>query len=256
MNKIICALCLLSVLLLGGCTSQKQLRYFNDLPDTAVVELPPLKQEPRYIQEGDRLMIDIGAEDPRAADKFNNYGGTDGMQTARVNNETSGFLVNTDGDIELGFLGKVKATGLTADQFKAVLEKKLATYMKSPIVSVRFILFKFTVLGEVNRPGTFQLPLQRTTFLDALGAAGDLPNSAKRHDILVYRDYNGKRTIFKVDLRKKDILYSSELFQIRHNDIIYVKPRDSRFFSQEARFYVSMLTLLVGIYAIFLRYTK
>lgn len=257
MNGIKYVLCFVSVLLLGACTSQKQIRYFNDLPDSAIVDLPPLKQEPRFIQEGDRLMIDIGAEDPRAANAFNNYGGTDGTSGGvRGVQETSGFLVNTDGYVEIGYLGKVKAAGLTTDQLKADLESKLQKYMKTPIVLVRFFLFKFTVLGEVRRPGTYTLPLQRTTFLDALGAAGDLPNSAKRSNIMIYRDYNGKRTVFTVDLRKKDILFNADQFQIKHNDIIYVKPRDSRFFSEETRFYVSMLTLLVGVYAIFLRYSK
>lgn len=256
MNKKYYLLCMLPfIMLLGSCISQKELRYFSDLPDSAIVHLPPLPQQARYIQEGDNLQIDIGATDPKAAEIFNNYGGTGGTNasTGRFT-PTVGFLVNTDGAIEVAYIGKVKASGLTTDQLKAELEEKLATYLKGVVVSVRFYQFKFTVLGEVSHPGTFVLPLQRTTFLDALGAAGDLPNTAKRYDIRVYRDYNGRRTIFKVDLRKKSILYDPELFQIRHNDIIYVEQRDSRLFSEEARFYVSFLTLAIGIYAIFLKY--
>jgi polysaccharide export outer membrane protein len=254
-NKTYLLWCVPLLLLLGSCTAQKQLRYFNDLPDSAVVNLPPLPQQPRYIQEGDNLQINIGAEDPKAAEIFNNYGGVGGgdLNSGRVT-EVSGYLVGTDGFIQLAYIGKVKASGLTTDQLKQSLEGLLAKYLKTPIVSVRFFQLKFTVLGEVKSPGTFVLPLQRTTFLDALGAAGDLPNSAKRYDIRVYRDYNGKRTIFKVDLRSKDILYNADLFQVRHNDVIYVQQRDSRLVSDETRFYISLLTLVVGMYAIFIKY--
>ncbi|MES2808662.1 MAG: polysaccharide biosynthesis/export family protein [Bacteroidota bacterium] len=248
-------------LIISSCTSQKQLRYFNDLPDSAVVHLPSLKQQPRYIQEGDRLQIEIGGSDPTAAALYNNYGGIGspnstgggGGGAGGQNLETAGFLVDLDGMLEIAYLGKVKASGLTAAQLKELLETKLKPSLKGAVASVRFIQLKFTVLGEVRTPGTYVLPMQRTTFLDALGAAGDLPNTAKRHEIRVYRDYNGQRTIFKVDLRKMDLLNDPDVFQIRHNDVIYVQQRDSRLFSDETRFYISMLTLAIGLYAIFVR---
>ncbi len=164
------------------------------------------------------------------------------------------MLVEADGTIEFPYLGRVLARGLTASQYKEKLTGLLTKYLKEPLVSVRFFQIKFTVLGEVRAPGTYTLPLQRTTFLDALGAAGDLPISAKRYDIQIYRDYNGKRTIFKVDLRSKAILYNPSLFQVKHNDVIYVQPRDSRRFSEEARFYASLVTMAVGIIAIFSRF--
>lgn len=244
---------LLTGIFLSSCTSMRELRYFNDLPDSAVVDLPPMIQEERFIQDGDRLMITIKGLDPAAAEMFNvtseRIGGGGG-----ANSEVIGMLVEADGTIEFPILGKVMARGLTASQYKEKLTGLLTKYLQAPMVSVRFFQIKFTVLGEVRGPGTYTLPLQRTTFLDALGAAGDLPLSAKRHDIQIYRDYNGKRTIFKVDLRKKDILYNAHLFQIKHNDVIYVQPRDSRRFSEETRFYASMLTLAVGIIAIFTRF--
>lgn len=234
-----------------SCTSTKQLRYFNDLPDSAVVDLPPMVQEERYIQDGDRLIINITGLDPVAVALFN----TNSTPSSSIREtEISGMLVEADGTIEFPHLGRVLARGLTATQYKEKLTNLLAKYLKEPLVSVRFFQIKFTVLGEVRAPGTYTLPLQRTTFLDALGAAGDLPISAKRFDIQIYRDYNGKRTIFKVDLRSKAILYNSNLFQVRHNDVIYVQPRDSRRFSEEARFYASLVTVAVGIIAILSRF--
>jgi polysaccharide export outer membrane protein len=243
-------------LIISSCASNKQLRYFNDLPDSTRIELPHMSQIERSVQDGDRLLITIGAQDPEAAAFFNAYGGisSTGVSTSgsvRSESEVVGTLVDADGTIELPYVGKMKASGLTAMELKDRLTVSLAKYLKGPLVTVKFFQIKFTVLGEVRNPGTFTLPLQRTTFLDALGAAGDLPVSAKRYDIQIYRDYNGKRTIFKIDLRKKDILYDAELFQVRHNDVIYVQPRDSRRFSEETRFYASLVTMTVGLIAIF-----
>jgi polysaccharide export outer membrane protein len=247
---------LLLPVIMSSCGSTKQLRYFNDLPDSARIELPHMAQIERTVQDGDRLFITIGGEDPNAAALFNKFGSPTGNNgnVGVAGNEVLGYLVNADGTIELPYMGKIPASGLTAAQLKDTLTLRLTKYLRGPFVSVRFYEIKFTVLGEVRTPGTYTLPLQRTTFLDALGAAGDLPISAKRYDIQIYRDYNGKRTIFNVDLRKKDILYDSELFQVRHNDVIYVQPRDSRRFSDETRFYASLVTLAVGLLAVFTRF--
>ena len=235
-----------------SCTSTKQLRYFNDLPDSAIVDLPLMVQEERYIQDGDRLIVNITGIDQAAAALFNTAGSSASSSVRET--EVSGMLVEADGSIDFPHLGKVYARGLTATQYKEKLTGLLLKYIKEPLISVRFFQIKFTVLGEVRAPGTYTLPLQRTTFLDALGAAGDLPISAKRYDIQIYRDYNGKRNIYKVDLRSKAILYNSTLFQVRHNDVIYVQPRDSRRFSEEARFYASLVTVAVGIIAIFSKF--
>jgi polysaccharide export outer membrane protein len=257
MRKKLIIYVILSIFI-SSCASNKQLRYFNDLPDSSRIELPHMAQVERTVQDGDRLLITIGAQDPEAAALFNSYGGVSisgsgNSGTVRGESEVVGTLVDADGSIELPYIGQVEAAGLTATQLKERLTTALLKYLKGPLVTVKFFQIKFTVLGEVRSPGTFTLPLQRTTFLDALGAAGDLPPSAKRYDIQIYRDYNGKRTIFTIDLRKKDILYDAELFQVRHNDVIYVQPRDSRRFSEETRFYASLVTLTVGIIAIFTR---
>ena len=259
MRKSIIFIIAISVII-SSCASNKQLRYFNDLPDADRIELPQMSQVERTVQDGDRLLVTIGAQDPEAAELFNAYGGvsSSGVRTSgggagsiRSESELAGMLVDADGTIELPYVGKISAAGLTAMQLKDKLTDTLGKYLRGPLVTVKFFQIKFTVLGEVRSPGTFTLPLQRTTFLDALGAAGDLPASAKRYDIQIYRDYDGKRTIFKIDLRKKDILYDAELFQIKHNDVIYVQPRDSRRFSEETRFYASMLTVAIGIVAVF-----
>ncbi|RCH56658.1 hypothetical protein DJ568_02005 [Mucilaginibacter hurinus] len=246
--------------LFSSCSTN--LRYFNDLPDSTVVNLKPLPQEERYIQIGDRLLISIGAFNDASAQIFNRYGGeltSGGMAggaraAGGANSEISGYLVDAQGNVEFPIIGKVKADGLTADGLKNKISNLVKEYLKEPLVTVKFYVFKFTVLGEVRSPGTFSLPMQRTTILDALGAAGDLPRTAKRYDIQIYRDYNGKRTITKIDLRQSALLNNADVFQIKHNDVIYVQPRDSRFAGEEARFYTSLLTVAAGVFILFLRF--
>lgn len=242
-----------------GCTSVRQLRYFNDLPDSARINLPLMVQEERIIQKGDKLAISLAGESQEATAFFNQYGGiptSGGMaggaamrqQTGggQGSSEMGGFLVDINGDIEFPILGKIKADGLTSTRLADTLRTLVKPYLKNPITDVRFIELRFTVLGEVRSPGQKTLPYQRTTLLDALGSANDLPRSAKRYDIQVYRDYNGKREIFKLDLRNKDILTNPELFFVKHNDVIYVQPRDITLFREEAGVYISLVSGLIA----------
>jgi len=254
---------LLSAIGISSCTSTKELRYFNDLPDSATIHLPAMPQEERIVQIGDRLDISIGARDEAAAEVFNRYGGvpTSGAASggtssgSRGNSETAGYLIDYDGDVEFPIIGRVKAQGLTSRELKDTLTKLVTPYLKEPLVSVKFMTFKFTVLGEVKAPGVFNLPMQRTTLLDALGQAGDLPHSAKR-SIEIYRDYNGQRIITRIDLRKKDILYDPNTFIIRHNDVIYVQPRGSRLFSEEARVYMGLITLFISTLTLIITFSN
>jgi polysaccharide export outer membrane protein len=254
---------LLTIVTITSCTSAKQLRYFNDLPDSTTIHLPLMPSDERLMQIGDRLQISIGARDEAAAEVFNRYGGIvtsgsnpagGGMSGSQSNSELSGYLIDYDGKVEFPIIGRVKAEGLTSRELKDTLTKLVTPYLRDPLVSVRFMTFKFTVLGEVKTPGVFNLPMQRTTLLDALGQAGDLPHSAQR-SIEIYRDYNGQRIITKIDLRKKDVLYNSDVFIIRHNDVIYVQPRESRLFSEEAKVYLGLITLIISTLTLVITFT-
>jgi polysaccharide export outer membrane protein len=246
-------LTLILALFISSCTSTKELRYFNDLPNTDVMSLPSMPQHDRQIQKGDRLQITMAGKRREMAMDMNNYGGVIANGTVAMGSavaggsENSGYIVDPDGFIDFPFLGKIKAEGLTVNAYKDTLTRRVAEYMQEPFINVRFFDFKFTVLGEVRNPGTFTIPQQRTTLLDALGAAGDLPRTAKRYDIQIYRDYNGERKIAKVDLRKKDLLTNSELFQVKHNDVIIVQPRDVALFGEETRAYTTLITVVLGV---------
>ncbi|MBC7830329.1 MAG: polysaccharide biosynthesis/export family protein [Chitinophagaceae bacterium] len=230
----------------SSCTGVKNLQYFNDLPDSSHVFLPPISKDERVIEYGDHVNIMITAEEKEAVAYFNAQGGASGG-TAAVG---SGYLVNSMGYIEFPIIGRIKVLGLTERQLKETLTQLIGKYVKNPLIDVRFNTFKITVLGEVKGPGNYTMDMQRTNIFQALALAGDLPNTAKRSDIQIYRDYNGERAIIKFDLRKKDILYNPEVFELRHNDVIYVKPFRKQLFRDDFTFITSIVTVFVGFISI------
>jgi polysaccharide export outer membrane protein len=215
----------------SSCTPTKELQYFQDFPDGTVTNLAPLEAEQRAIQKSDRLFISFGAQDAEAAAIFNRYGGistsgTDALGAAGSGSaDAAGFFVDQDGLIDLPLLGKIKADGLTTAQLKDALLRNIKSYLTNPYVSVTVLDFKVTVLGEVRSPGTYNLPQSHPSIFHALGASGDLLRTAKRYDISLIRDYNGARTVTKIDLRSKDLLSNSQAFFLKNNDVIYVQPR-------------------------------
>lgn len=226
----------------SSCSGAKKLRYFNDLPDSTHVFLPPISKDERVVEYGDHLNILITAEEKDAIAYFNTQGGASTGAVAAG----SGYLVNSLGYIEFPIIGKIKVLGLTERQLKETLTQLIGKYVKDPLIDVRFNSFKITVLGEVKSPGTKILDMQRTTIFEALAAAGDLPNTAKRSDIQIYRDYNGERTIIKFDLRKKEVLNNPEVFEMKHNDVIYVQPFRKTLFRDDFTFITSIASIFLG----------
>lgn len=240
--SIIAGAFLFFAIVLSSCTGVKNLQYFNDLPaDSTHIFLPPISKQERVIEYGDQLTIGITAEEKDAVAYFNPQGGA-GVGVP--------FIVNPLGYVEFPIIGKVKVLGLTERQLKETLTQLIGKYVKDPLVDVRFTTFRITVLGEVKSPGNFTMDMQRPNLFQALALAGDLPNTAKRNDIQLYREYNGERTIIKFDLRKKEVLYNPEVFELRHNDVIYVKPFRKQLFRDDFTFITSIVTVIVSMVSV------
>ena len=235
-----------------ACTSSRKLNYFNNLPDSAVVHLPPVVPEERVIGKGDVLDIVFYAREQEAVSPFNKQtsfsltSGSSGARSAAAA-PPQGYTVDPEGFIELPVLGKIKVVGLTPTQLKNQLITLTAPYLKEPIVDIRFNTFTVTVLGEVRAPGTFNLSGQRTTVFEALAAAGDLPHTAKKYNIHLYRDYNGERSITKIDLTNKSLLYNEQVFQMKPNDVVYVQTRKGSIFKEDFGIWASVVSLVVSV---------
>ncbi len=212
----------LSLLSLASCVQHKQLINFNEGPAFPVGAQPmPIMADVR-IQPDDLLEIGVYAEDPAAVAPFTLQG--IGARTKEENNITGNhYLVDQAGDIEFPVLGKMHLSGLSVEQARDTFKQKLNRYIAHPIVNVRWLNFKFTVLGEVSRPATYTLPERSVTVLEAVGLAGDLTNYGNRKNILVIREQDGKREFGRVDLQDRNV-FASPYFYLKQNDVVYVEP--------------------------------
>ncbi|WP_293753652.1 polysaccharide biosynthesis/export family protein, partial [uncultured Parabacteroides sp.] len=178
----------------------------------------------------DLLAIMLTSRDPELALPFNmpmityQLGSTSGGQQRVL-----GYLVDTNGDIDFPILGQIHAEGLTRMQLTELIKNKLieGDLIKDPIVTVQFLNFKISVMGEVGRPGSFTISGDRITLLEALSMAGDLTIYGRRDRVGVIRENNGKRTILFHDLRSADI-FNSPCYYLQQNDIVYVEPNKAK----------------------------
>ena len=235
-------LCLTIIFCLSSCINQKQIAYFQkrlNQPDTIAVAKAFI---PR-IQPGDILSIPIGSLNPVASSFFNPYssapvnnaapstgqanstgsGAATSATPSLVQPTAPGYLVDAAGNIELPLIGIIKVGDLTTAEAKDLIKGKLTQYLKEPTVSVRFLNYKISVLGEVARPSVYVIPNETVTLPEALGLAGDMTIYGKRENVLVIRDENGKKVFGRVDLTTRDV-YNSPYYYLHENDVVYVEP--------------------------------
>src|SRR5690606_28835138 len=143
------------------------------------------------------------------------------------NRGQSGVLVDKYGYIELPLAGRIKVGGMTTSQIRDEIKKRALPYYKDPVVNVRLANFKINVLGEVNKPGTYIMPNENVTLLDALGIAGDLTIYAKRENILLIRKHVDKKDFIRFNLNSSDV-FNSPYFYLCQGDVIYVEPNKAK----------------------------
>jgi len=211
------------ILLFGqSCTSSKNIAYFANVSDTSYAA-KAAKDIP--IQNNDLLSISISSLNPEASAIFN----SNNTLSSTANPQSPGYLVNSEGNIQLPILGTIKAAGLTKSQLKdnitnSILEKKL---LIDPIVNIRQVNFRVTVLGEVGHPTVVNVPSEKISMLEALGMAGDLTIYGKRDNVLLIREENGKKQVRRINLTSKNF-FLSPYYYLQPNDVIYVEPSKSK----------------------------
>lgn len=144
-------------------------------------------------------------------------------------NRVLGYQVDNNGNIDFPQLGVIKVKGLTRTELAYYIKQKLKSggLLKDPIVTVQFLNFKVSVIGEVNRPGTFNINSDRISIFEALGKAGDMTIYGRRDNVKLIRESGGVRTVVALDLRENSVL-SSPYYYLQQNDIIYVEPNRVR----------------------------
>jgi polysaccharide export outer membrane protein len=236
-------------LLLFSCSSKKDVIYYQDIDNKEFSSLESINSHPR-IQINDILNISTAALNPESVLPFSfNTGESSSVQPRQVELlKLTGYLVNSDGEINFPQLGKIEVEGKTTQEIQSLLEDKLSLYIKNPTVNVRILNFKFTIQGEIRQPGTYEIIEENMTLPQALGLAGDLTINGRRDNIMIYRQEGGQREVKRIDLTQSDWM-NSDYFFIKPNDIIYVEPNNPKV--KSAGFVGNVGTLLSVVSIIF-----
>lgn len=179
------------------------------------------------------------------------------VQSGGLSTRVMGYMVGAQGQIDFPQLGIIEVGGLTREQLVERIKTQLIArgLVKDPVVSVEFLNFQVSVLGEVLRPGTFEVAGERATIFDALSRAGDMTIYGQRDRVKIIREVSGERTVAVVDLRGNQIL-DSPYYYLRQNDIIYVEPNKARSSQREINqnrtigTYASVLSVILSVIAL------
>ncbi|GAC1597766.1 MAG: polysaccharide biosynthesis/export family protein [Ginsengibacter sp.] len=208
-----------------SCVNTRKTTYFNDIQNgvykTAYDAAPPL------IHKNDLLSIYVSSLSTDASLLFNVPGLSSTTSASANGNATQnvGYLVNDEGNIQFPLLGSVKAEGLTVKELTDNMTDSLKAkkLLLDPLVAVRFLNFRVTVLGEVGKPTVITVPNEKISILEALGLAGDLTIYGKRDNVLLIREEEGKKIVRRIDLNAAATL-TSAFYYLKSNDVIYVEP--------------------------------
>jgi polysaccharide export outer membrane protein len=213
-----------------SCVQYEELVYFRKIdkeenprpqfPSDTIQNLAALR-----IQKNDVLSITVHSFDPIQSAPFNlTQPGSAGGGGA---SPSTSYIVDENGEIDFPVLGKIALKKLTATEAKNKLVELLKVYFKDPVVNIRFINFRISVLGEVSQPGTFMISNDRITVLEALSMAGDLTDYSNRTNILIVREQDGIRQFGEFDLQSPEI-FKSEYYYLKQGDVIYVEPTENK----------------------------
>ena len=256
-NRLQNYLALLVCIIISSCASRQDLVYFQDEMATESDDI--VHNYELVYKTDDMLTIDVSALDPEAAKPFNltavSYNATS-VISAQGTLKMQTYLIDANGNIEFPVLGTLQIGGLTRAETTDFLKEKLADYIKNPIVNVRLANFTITVIGEVNKPGTFTIQDERISLTEALGLAGDLTIYGKRDNVFLIRDVNGKKQYAKLDLTSIKVLNSPNYY-LAQNDVIYVEPNNAKVrqssYNQNNGVIISAIGTLATIAAILIR---
>lgn len=222
--SIICCLCML---LATSCNTSKEIVYLQDIQTGAKEKVD--SSHGIIVQPKDMLSIIVSCKDPQLASMFNlpvvSYQAGSEIVSGGQQQRLLGYVVDEKGFINFPVLGKVEAAGCTRWQLQEKIKKEIISrdLLKDLVVTVEFMNFKISILGEVTNPGSYKIEGDKVTILEALSMAKDLTIFGRRDQVYVIREENNTRTTYQVDLRSTD-LFNSPVYYLKQNDIVYVQP--------------------------------
>ena len=247
--KPLSSILLAALLLTAGCTSQQKLAYLNNLPETGgesfTMEIPDYKLQPRDI-----LYITVKAMTPDGTIRDFLTSSQSSQSMSYAQSEAGGYIygfdINSEGNIVLPVVGAVKVSDLTLEETRKLLQATAEQVFTGATVECKLLSFKFTVIGEVNGPGSYINYNNYLTVLEAIGRAGGVSDFGRRDKVLVVRPTDQGTRTFNLNLQDKNLL-SSEAYFLLPNDVVIVEPVKQKIFNQNLPTISFIISTFTGV---------
>ena len=220
-----------AILIFNGCSSSKNVAYIQGAGEGdafGYAQTTPLYDA--KILPKDLLTITVSATDPEAVQPFNLTVPSLTTGTSTYSQPSlQAYLVDNNGQINFPVIGMITVGGLTKRQAEEKIAGLLLKYLKeSPLVTVKFVNYKISVLGEVARPNTFTIANEKVNIFEALAMAGDMTIWGRRDNVKIIReDVNGNKNVVLMNLNDRDIIFSPNYY-LQQNDVVYVEPNKTK----------------------------
>ena len=218
-------LIVLSGITFTSCKTAQKAYYFKTVPRDTTINSAINRVEESRIRKNDMLSINISSLNPAEDMTYNAAAGITGSSATA--GTTSGYLVDAQGNIQLHKLGMIHVEGMTRAELKNKIQTDIEPYLKDPVVSVRFLNHRVSVLGEVGKPGVIQMPEERLSVLEVLSSSGDVTPSARRDNVLIIRETTQGKQLKRINLEDHSI-FNSEWYYLKPDDVVYVEPNERK----------------------------
>ena len=220
-------LCCMAMLVFSSCSIPKNSYYFKNLPRDTSINTTINRQQESVIRKTDQLAITISSLNPDEDRVYNAAAISLTGGAIGTGSSTGGYFVDANGNIQLHRLGNIQAAGMTRRELKNKIETDIKPYLKDPVVTVRYLNRKVTVMGEVGKPQVIPMPEEQLSLLEVLGASGDITVLGKKDNLLIIRETETGKQFKRLNLEDHSI-FTSEWYYLKPDDVVYVEPNDKK----------------------------
>ena len=223
---------------LSSCVSSKKIIYFQGSEEMFNEPQEIMQKYEMRLKPADQIMVKVTSKEPELLEMFTHdvmmgqgSGNSSYMSSSARNTmgTTFGYTVDNEGLVHLPLLGEVKVGDLTCDEASKIIEKRILEkkIVSDPDVTVRLLNARVTVVGAVKGAQVVDLSSERNSIIDVLARCGDLSDQSLRQRVKLYREEDGKRSLYNIDLTQADI-FNNPAFYVQQNDLIYVESNKSQ----------------------------